>query len=74
MLFLIPWPWFGPWLAAVAIATLFVASGGFVLATPRPLRVSAPLVAGFVPDGFAWWLLPPAVALMAATLGLSARR
>jgi len=39
ILFLIPWPWFGPWLAPALIALLFALWGGWVLATPRDLRV-----------------------------------
>ncbi len=31
VLFLIPWPWFGPWLAPAAIALLFVAWGAAAL-------------------------------------------
>lgn len=31
VLFLIPWPWFGPWIAPVLIALLFVIWGGWVL-------------------------------------------
>lgn len=50
ILFLIPWPWFGPWLAPALIALLFALWGGWVLATPRDLRLrwaDAPLfVAG----------------------------
>ena len=33
VLFLIPWPWFGPWLAPAAIALLFCLWGGYVLVT-----------------------------------------
>jgi hypothetical protein len=39
VLFLIPWPWFGPWLAPALIALLFALWGGWVLATPRELRL-----------------------------------
>ncbi len=39
ILFLIPWPWFGPWLAPALIALLFTLWGGWVLATPRDLRL-----------------------------------
>ena len=31
MLFLIPWPWFGPWIAAALIALMFVVWGGWTL-------------------------------------------
>jgi hypothetical protein len=45
VLFLIPWAWFGPWIAAVLIALLFVIWGGtLLLARPdarfKPLTVS----------------------------------
>jgi len=39
ILFLIPWPWFGPWLAPVLIAVLFTCWGGWTLATPREFRL-----------------------------------
>jgi hypothetical protein len=35
VLFLLPWPWFGPWLAAALIALLLVAWGGWLLFTGR---------------------------------------
>lgn len=35
VLFLIPWPWFGPWLTAALIALLFVVWGGWVMTTSR---------------------------------------
>ena len=38
MLYLIPWPWFGPWLAPVAIALVFVLWGGWVLSAARAPR------------------------------------
>jgi hypothetical protein len=31
VLFLIPWPWFGPWIAAALIALLLVIGGGWIL-------------------------------------------
>ena len=31
VLFLIPWPWFGPWITPAAIALLFVVWGGWIL-------------------------------------------
>ncbi len=46
VLFLIPWPWLGPWLAPAAIALLFVLWGGAVLASarePRFTRLTAAL-------------------------------
>ncbi len=38
ILFLIPWAWLGPWIAAVMIAALFVLWGGAVLAANRKFR------------------------------------
>jgi hypothetical protein len=38
VLFLIPWPWLGPWLAPAMIALLFVVWGGWVLTTPREIQ------------------------------------
>jgi hypothetical protein len=38
VLFLIPWPWFGPWLAPALIALLFTLWGGLVLAGKREPR------------------------------------
>ena len=38
VLFLIPWPWFGPWLTPAAIALLFTAWGGWVLWRQVPVR------------------------------------
>ena len=46
VLFLIPWPWLGPWLAPVAIALVFVVWGGWILSAaraPRWRRVSIAL-------------------------------
>lgn len=47
VLFLIPWPWFGPWLAAALIAALFTLWGAWVLADTRTLRPRATDIAGF---------------------------
>jgi len=38
ILFLIPWPWFGPWIAPVFIALLFVFWGGWVLLMEKVVR------------------------------------
>jgi hypothetical protein len=38
VLFLIPWPWFGPWLAPALIALLFTLWGGWMLAGTRAPR------------------------------------
>ncbi len=40
ILFLIPWAWLGPWIAAVMVATIFVVWGGAVLSLPGSFRVS----------------------------------
>lgn len=71
VLFLIPWPWFGPWLTAAAIALLFVIWGGMVLANFRPARFSR-LALGLFSLGTllalaaflapAWSLLPGGIA------------
>lgn len=37
VLFLIPWPWLGPWLAPAAIALLFCLWGGYVFVTTSRL-------------------------------------
>jgi hypothetical protein len=61
VLFLIPWPWFGPWMAAAAIAVLFTAWGGWVLSSDHtPLfnrRAVLPFVAGAL-AALAAFLLP----------------
>lgn len=38
LLFLIPWPWFGPWIAPVLIALLFVIWAGGVLLMKKDVR------------------------------------
>lgn len=38
VLFLIPWPWLGPWLAPVAIALVFVLWGGWALGAAQAPR------------------------------------
>ena len=40
ILFLIPWAWLGPWLAAALVAGLFVLWGGAVLVRPGCYRVT----------------------------------
>jgi hypothetical protein len=40
ILFLIPWPWFGPWITPVLIALLFVFWGIKVLTSPREYHIS----------------------------------
>ena len=39
LLFLIPWPWLGPWPAPVIVAVLLAAWGGRVLAVDPPCRL-----------------------------------
>ena len=48
VLFLIPWPWLGPWLSPVLIALLFVVWGGWVLTSPNEVRFSRSTVVLFV--------------------------
>ena len=38
VLFLIPWPWFGPWISPVLIALLFTLWGGWILLSPAGHR------------------------------------
>jgi hypothetical protein len=40
VLFLIPWPWFGPWLTPALIALLFVIWGGWILLSAGNARFS----------------------------------
>jgi len=40
VLFLIPWPWLGPWLSPVLIALLFVVWGGWILTSSNEVRFS----------------------------------
>jgi len=40
VLFLIPWPWLGPWISPALIALLFVVWGGWVLYSPNEVRFS----------------------------------
>ena len=48
VLFLIPWPWFGPWLAPVLIAVLFVVWCVWAMAIPKPVRFSVTMAVMFV--------------------------
>lgn len=61
VLFLIPWPWFGPWLAPAAIALMFALWGASVLRQTRtviwPLRAIALFSLGAV-AGVASFLAP----------------
>jgi hypothetical protein len=38
VLYLIPWPWLGPWLTPALIALLFVVWGGWILTSPSEVR------------------------------------
>lgn len=61
VLFLLPWPWFGPWLAPALIALLFTLWGGLVLAgsrIPRWTRTSALLFVAGALVGLVTFLAP----------------
>lgn len=63
VLFLLPWPWFGPWLTPVAIASLFTSWGAWMIIsehTPRFSWLSACLFLGGAILGLAAFLLPAA--------------
>lgn len=68
VLFLIPWPWFGPWLAATLIALLLVLWGGRVLLVGGEPALRGRMLALFLAGAilalatFLW----PAVPLLAA--------
>jgi hypothetical protein len=38
VLFLIPWPWLGPWISPALIALLFAVWGGWILYSPKEVR------------------------------------
>ena len=66
VLFLIPWPWFGPWITPAAIALLFVSWGAWILLSqyqPRFNRLSASLFVAGAILGLAAFLLPAATLL-----------
>ena len=48
VLFLIPWPWFGPWLTPVFIAVLFVVWGAWGMANSKPVRFHFATALAFV--------------------------
>lgn len=48
VLFLIPWPWLGPWLSPVLIAFLFVVWGGWIIYSPNEVRFTRSTVVLFV--------------------------
>jgi hypothetical protein len=61
VLFLIPWPWFGPWITPVLIALLFVLWGGWILLTGKDVcfsRGAAVLFIIGVLSALASFLLP----------------
>lgn len=63
VLFLLPWPWFGPWITPAAIASLFTGWGAWVLASehkPRFSWLSACLFLVGAILGLAAFLLPAA--------------
>lgn len=63
VLFLLPWPWFGPWITPAAIALLFTAWGAWVLLSehqPRFTWFSAFLFMAGAASGLAAFLLPAA--------------
>ena len=55
ILFLIPWPWLGPWIAPVLVSALFVAAGARLLSSPAH-RFTRLALATFV--GGAAFVLP----------------
>jgi hypothetical protein len=63
VLFLIPWPWFGPWLTPVLIALLFVIWGGWTLLMTQRGRD-----ARFTPTTLVLFLVGTALALTAFLL------
>lgn len=40
VLFLIPWPWFAPWITAALMALLFVTWGGWILLSTTTVRIN----------------------------------
>jgi hypothetical protein len=66
VLFLIPWPWLGPWITAALIALLFTLWGGWVLYTSREPRFDKLSVSVFIGGtvlGLAAFLWPGALLL-----------
>lgn len=63
VLFLLPWPWFGPWLTPAVIALLFAGWGAWILLSVRQPRftwLSATLFVGGAVLGLIAFLLPAA--------------
>ena len=48
VLFLIPWPWLGPWITPAFIALLFVAWGAWIMRSSRHYRFTPVSVLGFI--------------------------
>jgi hypothetical protein len=48
VLFLIPWPWLGPWITAAFIALLFVVWGAWIMRSTRQYRFTPISVLGFI--------------------------
>jgi hypothetical protein len=66
VLFLLPWPWFGPWITPAAIALLFTGWGAWVLLSERQPRfnwLSTSLFVGGAILGLTAFLLPAAYLL-----------
>lgn len=66
VLFLIPWPWFGPWIAPALVALLFSLWGGWILLSPTRhhfTRVAMTLLLFGILLTLASFLLPTAVLL-----------
>lgn len=66
VLFLIPWPWFGPWLTPALIAALFTGWGAWVLRSsrqPRFNRLAAGVFVGGSLLALAAFLMPAVVLL-----------
>lgn len=67
ILFLIPWPWFGPWITPALIALLFTVWGGWVLWCDRPVQFTYRRAMVFVAGAglsLASFLLPAVPLLM----------
>ncbi len=66
VLFLLPWPWFGPWLTPALIALLFTVWGSAILLSsrrPRFNRVSGGLFFGGSVAGLVAFLIPAGILL-----------
>ena len=67
VLFLLPWPWFGPWITPAVIALLFTGWGAWILLSDRQPRFnwfSASLFVGGAILGLTAFLLPAAGLLL----------